>query len=381
MHSLQRAALRHDQPYLIAAASGRPLAASARRGGVAAVVLDFFADADTASLGFPCRSVARPGELRFDPEALVSAADQLAPASACAGVVCGSGFERVPELISEISAGRDLLGNTSGVVERMKDPSRFFPLLDELHVPHPPVSLSPPRSAEGWLVKRRGSAAGLDVVPASRAAGRPDEYFQRYQGGRSLSALFLANGSRALLLGFNESHVRPLPGAPFLYGGGAGGIRLAAEVENDIVEALQRLTAAAGLVGLNGLDFILGEEGWFVLELNPRPTASIEYYDADWPSGLFAAHVAACAGQLPTSCPAAESCRGHAIVYAPQGFKLGPALCFPPWCRDLPPVGSVIPREGPVCTVHAEAPTPPAVNRLLARRRSEIECALMEQAA
>ncbi len=381
MHSQQRAALRHDKPYLIAAVSGRPLAASARRAGVDAAVLDFFADADTRAMGYPCRGVAPPDGLRFDRAALVSGAEELAPARNCAGVVCGSGFERTPELMSEISVGRNLLGNTPGLVAKMKDPSRFFPLLDDLGIPRPGVSLAPPGNPDGWLAKRRGGAGGVNVVPASRASGRPDEYYQRLERGRSLSALFLANGSRALQVGFNESHVRPLPGAPYLYGGGVGGIRLAPEVEEDIVEALQRLTGATGLVGLNGVDFLLREDGWSVLEINPRPTACIEYYDADWPLGLFAAHVAACAGHLPESCPPPRTCRGHAIVYAPRGLTVNPGLHFPDWCRDLPRTGSAIPLEGPVCTVHAEAPTPPAVNRLLAQRRAEIESALLEQAA
>lgn len=375
----QRAASRHDQPYLIAAACARPLAASARRAGVRAAVLDFFADADTETLGFPCRRVALPDGLRFDVAALVLAADELSPVRERAGVVCGSGFERVPELMSEISAGRSLLGNPPDLVNQAKDPSRFFPLLDALRIPHPPVSLAAPANPEGWLAKRRGGAGGIGVVPASRATGQRDEYYQRHERGRSLSALFLADGYRALLVGFNESHVRPLAGTPFLYGGGVGGIRLSPALEQEITAALQRLTAAIGLVGLNGLDFLLREDGWSALELNPRPTASIEYYDEDWRSGLFAAHVEACAGQLPASRPASRSCRGHAIVYAPRNFTVSPTLRFPEWCRDLPRPGSVIPPEGPVCTVHAEAATPTVVNRLLAQRRAEIESALLEQ--
>jgi uncharacterized protein len=379
MPSPPRADSRSD-PYLIAAVSARPLADSARRGAHAAAVLDLFADADTQGLGYPCRNVARADALRFDTTRLLAAADELAPPEACAGVVCGSGFESAPELLARLARGRRLLGNLPGTVAAIKDPGRFFGLLDTLGLPHPETRLDPPANASGWLAKRRGGAGGTHVCPAARARADRDTYFQRIQPGRSLSALFLADGRRALVLGFNEQWTAG-GSQPFLYGGGMGSVILAPALDADIAAAVQRITEATGLVGLNGLDFIAGDPGWGVIEVNPRPTASLEYYDEDWPGGLFAAHVRACDGELPDAPPAPTQVRGHAVIYAGWPLHIGSDMRFPAWCRDIPNPGTAIPAGGPICTVHGSATSGQEVSRLIRQRCAEIESVFIKQAA
>src|SRR5512134_1151452 len=155
------------EPLLIAAVTARPLAASAHRGGFAAAVLDLFADADTRALGYPCRNVCRDDALRFDTRRLLVAADELAPAGRCAGVVLGAGFEAETGLMARLAEGRRLLGNSPETVAAIKDPARFFRLLERLGVAHPETRLAPPPDSAGWLAKRRGGAGGTHVVAAS----------------------------------------------------------------------------------------------------------------------------------------------------------------------------------------------------------------------
>jgi predicted ATP-grasp superfamily ATP-dependent carboligase len=368
------------EPLLIAATTGRPLAVSARRGGFAAVVLDLFADADTRALGYPCRNVCRDDALAFDASRLLAAADELAPAGRCAGVVLGAGFEGNTSLMARLAAGRPLLGNSPETVAAVKDPAGFFPLLDRLGVPHPQTRLAPPAEPEGWLAKRRGGAGGTHVVAASAAPAGEGVYFQRLQPGRSLSVLFLADGRRALPVGWNEQWTAGR-GTPYLYGGGASGINIEAALQAGIAAALDRIVAASGLVGLNGLDFIACEGEWFAIELNARPTAALEYYDADWPGGLLAAHLEACRGRLPDALPPAGFWRGHAVVYASRPVAVRPGMRLPAWCRDIPNPGTLIPAGGPVCTVHAEGADADGLRQLIASRRLEIESFLNSEAA
>ena len=379
MPSPRRAAT-SPEPLLIAAVTARPLAASARRGGFAAAVLDLFADADTRALGYPCRNVCRGDALRFDPKRLLAAADELAPAGRCAGVVLGSGFEAHTRLMARLAADRRLLGNSPETVAAVKDPARFFPLLERLGIPHPETRLARPADPALWLAKRRGGAGGTHVAAASRAGRGRDVYYQRFVAGRSLSALFLADGRRALVVGWNEQWSAG-PATPFLYGGGMGGAALPPPLEAEIAAALDRIVAQAGLAGLNGLDFIAGDRGWHAIEINPRPTAALEYYDADWPRGLLAAHIAACEGALPAARPPAAALRGHAIVFAARPVAVRPGLRFPAWCRDVPNPGTLIPAGGPVCTAHAEAADAEKLRRLIAGRQSEIQWLLRNEAA
>ena len=366
-------------PFLIVAVTGRALAASAARGGPRAGVLDCFADRDARALADSCRPVASAHHLRLDSRALLRAARDLAPG---APLVYGSGLEGRTGLLQRLAAGRVLYGNRPEVVAEMRDPARFFPLLDRLGIEHPEVRRSPPADPAGWLVKRPGGAGGAQVRHA--AAGRPpaDAYYQRLERGSTLSVLFLANAARARMLGVNRQWTAPArPDLPFLYGGAVGGVRLPPPVERAIRAGLDGLVAAGGLVGLNGLDFILRGNRWLVLELNPRPTATAELYDADYPRGLFEWHLRACRGELPQRPATPRATRAHAIFHAGTPARAGAGFAFPPWCRDIPMSGTRFEAGDPVCTVHASGADGERAVSLLRRRVAVLRGALGETAA
>ena len=357
---------------LIVAVSGRALAQSAARGGYRPVVLDLFADRDTRAAAVACRRVSQPGALRFDPAAVLRSARALAPGS---GLVYGSGFEGRAGLLQRLGRGRSVYGNAPATVALVRDPARFFPLLRRLGIPYPVVSLLPPLRPSGWLIKGAGSAGGTRVQPAGSRPASASDYYQRLVPGDSRSVTFLADGRRALVLGFNQQWTASRPGRPYLYGGAVGGLRPAASLRRDVVDALDELVRRTGLVGLNGLDFLVQDGQWLVLELNPRPTATFELYDPDYPRGLFHAHLRACGGELPARAAPRRASRAHAVVHATRtGSARG--LRLPRWCRDLPGAAARFAPGDPVCTVHASAPGVRAALALVRRRTRAIERAL-----
>jgi predicted ATP-grasp superfamily ATP-dependent carboligase len=379
---MREPARRPAQPFLIAAVTGRALAASAARAGHAAVVLDYFADQDTRAVASQCRAVRAASRLRFDAHALLAAASELAPPAESAGLVYGSGFEGRTGLLARLARGRRLLGNPPSLVTLVKDPRRFFPLLDRLGIRHPEVRYAAPDNPAGWLLKRSGGAGGTHVRHAGLRRPRAGEYLQAYQPGHAASALFLADGRRAFLVGFNRQWTSPArDGLSFLYGGAVGRVALSPELESDLRSRLDALVAATGLVGLNGLDFLLREGEWSALEVNPRPTATMELYDPDFPDGLFDCHVRAARGELPEGSAPAGPSRAHAIVLASADWRMPAEFRFPPWCRDLPAAGVRFSVGDPVCTVHAEADLPEQAVRLVNERAAALERATREQTA
>jgi uncharacterized protein len=369
-------------PFLIAAVTGRALAASASRAGHRVIVLDYFADRDTRALAAECHSVVSAQGLRFDHRTLLGAAQAAVMHSGCAGLVYGSGFEGRPSLLSRLSRGLKLYGNAPEVVAAVRDPRAFFGLLDRLAVRHPEVRLTRPRDPAGWLVKRAGGAGGAHVHPAGRRIIGADGYYQRLWPGRVLSALFLADGRRACIIGFNEQWTVPTrPARPFLYGGAVNGAAVPGTVRRDIRTKLHSLVEATGLIGLNGLDFILQGDQWAALEINPRPTATMELYDPDYPLGLFDWHLRACLGELPTRPPRPQAVRAHAVIYAVANTRFSADFNPPAWCRDVPHPGASFGPGEPVCTVHAAGRDAMRATRLLWRRRTQLERYLGEAAA
>ena len=354
---------------LIAAASGRALAASARRGGYAPMVADFFGDQDTVAAADAHVRLSEGLTRGMRSDGVLDALERLAALRAPAGIVCGSGFEDRPELLIEIARRWRLFGNGPDVVARAKDPLAFSQLCRDCDIPHPDTSLDRPANPSGWLRKRRGGAGGRHIRAAARcdaAGGR--FYYQRRVEGRPVSALVLADGRRVVVLGFSLQWSSPAPGQPFRYGGAVQPAALARAAEDAMLEAVQRIVPTMSLVGLNSADFLVSRRGIRLLEINPRPGATLDIFEPNDDS-IFAMHIAACEGILPTRAPRFEQAKSSAIVYAERDVAAFPALDWPAWTADRPVVGTSVAKGDPLCTVFACA-AGAASARALAQRRA-----------
>ena len=370
-------------PLLIVSASGRALAQSASRMGLKAVVLDLFDDMDMRALADASQSVAGRNA-RFDARKLLAAAQALSPPERCSGLVYGSGFEGRTRLLVRLARGRRLFGNAPETIAQVKDPLRFFAMLDSLGIAHPEFRLEAPPEVTGWLTKRSGGAGGSHVKPMRRRdRARPQRYFQKFQTGRTLSVLFLADGHNVRVIGFNEQWCADVAQcALYCYGGAVSGIPVTPALRACMAAAVEKLVRATGLVGLNGLDFILDADDLpHVLEINPRPTATIDLYDADFPAGLLALHLRACHGELPQLLPSQHRSRAHAIVYAAENLVVPAGVKWPGWCTDIPARGFFIAAGAPVCSVHAEAASSRDARELALRRRGLVTDLVRQKAA
>src|SRR5258708_37658693 len=133
---------RRPRPALIAALSGRALAAAASRAGERAVVLDLFADRDTARHAQACVAVPR-GPHGFARDAILAAVARLA--GEVRGLVYGAGFEHDPALLGEIMRLVPLRGNLPKTAPAGSDPLGFAALLPPPRPPPPPTPPAPPR--------------------------------------------------------------------------------------------------------------------------------------------------------------------------------------------------------------------------------------------
>lgn len=341
------------QQLLIVAACGRALAESARRGGWSPIVIDGFADQDTRAAAARCLP-APGGSGGLNPERVCA---QLRQVPRGIGIIYGGGLEAWPELVDDLTAHGRLYGNSSRILRSVQDPEFFFGLLRVHDIPHPDTCDRAP-SGPAWLRKRVGACGGEHVWPAMAA---PDSdasvYYQRYVEGQPMSALFLTDGHSARVIGFNRQWTAwEDPLAPFRYGGAASRARLSLLYAAMIEEWAGVLARELGLYGLNGVDFIATDKGPVVVELNPRPCATLELYDRDLGDGLIALHVHSCRHGLPRVIPWLQRrVRAHAMVYAQRSLRVPPGLDWPSWARDLPHAGQLIAAGQPVCSVHGEA--------------------------
>ncbi|HEX4262283.1 MAG TPA: ATP-grasp domain-containing protein [Acetobacteraceae bacterium] len=359
---------------LIAALSGRALAAAAHRSGFRPLVADFFGDLDTVALSAAVERVSGSLARGLRRPALLATLDRLAAGRAPVGVVCGSGFEDRPALLAAIGRRHRLLGNRPDTMQAVKRPEMLAALCARVEVSHPDIG-DGAAPGTGWLEKRAGGSGGVHVRPLA-AGDRPrrGRYAQRRAAGRAVSALVLADGAGCgRVLGFSEQWSAPTPGRPHRYGGAARPAVLPPAIAPALAAAALRLASAAGLVGLNALDFMVRPDGFDLIEINPRPGATLDVFAHPL---LFAAHVAACDGTLPAKPPVFAAAAAAAIVYAPHPLAVPAGFAWPDWTADREAPGSRLPARAPLCTVLADAPDTAAARTLVGARSTAILAAM-----
>ncbi|MBV8442614.1 MAG: ATP-grasp domain-containing protein [Hyphomicrobiales bacterium] len=361
---------------IVIGVSARALAASARRAGFAPLAIDVFGDEDTFALS--AETIRLEGGLAsgLAPRPVVDAVASLVRRCDPIALVYGSGFEDQPDVLEAIARLVPIAGNRASVVAEAKDPDHLSALCSEFGVAHPEIAESEPASSESWLIKKRGAAGGAHVGAAKVSATQSvDQYFQRRVEGEACSALFLADGERAQIIGFSAQWAAPTPTQPFRFGGACGPVALNASAGAKAARAVASLSRRLRLVGLNSIDFLVASDEIWLLEINPRPGATLDVFDSAF-APLLGAHVSACGGRM-TPVPVRPGFAAVEIVYAPLDLRMQAGFRWPYWAADRPAAGVRIARGDPFCSVRAEGPTFDVARALVKKRALEIAALAM----
>jgi predicted ATP-grasp superfamily ATP-dependent carboligase len=367
------------------------MAEAAARDGFEVIALDLFGDADTLLASAEWRRLGEPGQLELDEARTLAVLRELTHRGGVSGWIPGSGFEGRPELLDKAASLLPLIGTPPESVARVRDPAAFFGFLASRGVPHPPVRLdsdtdAPPDDGTAWLVKDARGCGGWHIRRASAkrvAAMSPHHYLQQEVQGIPMSATFIADGRDAVVLGFNELTVRRFGTRPFVFCGAVGPVPLPRPLAARLRAAVNAVSAEFSLRGLCSLDFMRTGDDFLVLEVNPRPPASMALYEASRfgveGAGLVAAHLRACQlGELP---PADEhedngELLGTEIVFARRAGIIDDVavqhlVCWPD-CHDLPCAGTRFDAGDPVCSLGARGTSADEVRRLLEQGREAL---------
>lgn len=362
---------------LIAAFSGRALAQSARRAGYLPLVVDCFGDSDTRAAAHDLVCLPARVQIGFIKHPLIAALERLAAnaPSPPIGLVLGGGFECNPKLVAALADCFPLIGNSAETIRRVKDPTEFFGTLARLGIRHPETRLTPPDTPAGWLMKRIGGSGGLHIHPCP-ATVEPDprRYFQREHPGDAISVLAIAS-PRGTAVALSRQWASPRKRRPYRYGGAVSGVHIDDDLEARLIDTSLMVLSKFDLKGLVSFDFVVHDSEPLLLEVNPRPGATLDIFD-DATGSLFTAHVAACANENPALLlkdrwhpPRAAAA---AYLYADQGSLSVPALDWPDWAADCPQPGTEIARGQPLATVLATGLTAEDAENLCRERLSAL---------
>jgi len=377
---------------LVVGISARAMAASAVRSGYPVVALDAFGDRDLKELT-ESWSLRRDFKTAYSPEAVYTASRNLS----FDAVAYTSNLENYPEILARFDGNHRIIGNSPQIVASVRNWVDLFDRLELAGFSAPKTVLvgqnHPVGSGCRWLVKPllSGGGHGISVYDpeAQPVFGNEngDYVLQEYIPGRPCSASFVANGKECTVLGITEQLIGmpPFGSRGFRYCGSVLPIPEALDPDsgNRILGEIRRLaeflTQEYGLIGVNGIDFILSNGRVYLTEVNPRYSASMEIIEIAYGLPVFHLHVQSVLnGALPDFDPGVEleggkSC-GKGYIYAEKDVT---APDTDGWhargIRDIPQSGEKIRKDGPVCTVIVERRTPEEALAELIRRANELK--------
>lgn len=340
------------------------------------VALDVFADADTQRAAQQVYKIGYANS-GFDARQFEAALDQIDTIDMF-GFAYGSGFEAQPDLLERIAKRLPLIGNSPEVVRKLKDARCFFGVLDRLAIPHPEVSFTSLANADGWICKEQGGSGGTHVLNACANQTVPkDQYYQRVIDGIPISMLFAANGTEIKVIGFNQQWAAPTAGKPYRYGGIVGHANLPLEIKQALQEAAHKITSAFGLRGLNSLDVIWQGDHYWVLEINPRLSSTLDLYQSE-KSNLFALHVQSVNGDLSHFPLISNRSKARNVLYASQDLVIRENIVWPEWTADIPIALTAIAQQQPICTVLADADSAEKAQALVVERVKQLSALLFK---
>jgi len=353
---------------LIVGFSTRAIAESAMRDEYDVVTLDYFGDRDQKEL-VENYSLMRDFRLNFSAKVLLIASRSLK----FRAVVYTSSLENHPDVVEELARGRTLLGNAPATLHRVRDWGHLRSVCWQENIAHP-VTLLPgeeeqARGSGRWMSKPVRSGGGHGICFWKGGALGKGRFLQKWIEGEACSAAFVSDGRRCVLLGLTEQLVgqRELGAQGFTWCGNilppALSPQRTVSVLNVIEDTALRLTRCFGLRGVNGFDFVLARSGGdlipYLVEVNPRYTASMELMEWAYGLNIFDLHVRSFEGRLPSFSLRENIHRpgfcGKGIVYATEEVVMPETAGWrEKGRRDIPFPGERIQAGHPICTILAQ---------------------------
>lgn len=356
---------------LILGYSVRHIACSAARAGHKVYAADSFCDLDLEACSSGITLLPQPLDTRQAENLIQTYVEKFSPDA----VVLGPGLEE-----SRVKGVR-VLNNPPEKAAMVSDKLWLADWLERRGFPFIPTSESPENVGFPAVVKPRKGAGGIGCRLVERATDLKLEGHMKIEAGMIIqdrlsgtpaSASVIGNGRDSRAIAVNEQ----LIGAHWA---GAEGFRYSGNItplepsQPEMAGMAEEIVSELGLVGSNGVDFLLTEKGPLVVEVNPRFQGSLDSVELSTGLNVFQAHLDSFEGILPETAPPRQVA-GRAILFAEESVKIGEDLTSwikkKDWITDIPRPGSDITKGDPIASVLA-----------IGRNREDVLGLLMERIA
>lgn len=331
---------------LVAGFATRHVASSAKRAGCEVHAIDAFCDRDLSWYADSCRTFEELAELP-------GMIEEICREKKIDILVVTSGAE-------DLTVSRKIYGTSPEKARIFTDKYSIQKFFEDNSIKVPsilcegefPAMLKPRTGAGGWRNRIVRSQADEEdfcsmwpEVPYIR---------QEFAEGTPCSVSCIVSGGKAKAVAANLQYLRGGEGDR-AYGFAGAVSPLPGDRVGELYEEAERIAALSGCTGSIGIDFILGEDSLWAIEINPRFQATLDIIEMSTGFNIFKAHIDACRGRLPESVPKAERCVARKIIFADRDMKVADDLAkFYPSVADIPWKGTEIEEGGAIVSVYGQ---------------------------
>ena len=281
-------------------------------------------------------------------------------------VLLGAGAEYLSGWIEQ-ETNWVLYGNNSFTIQSINDPEKFFSGLQNLDINFPDIEFNKKPNdldADRWIYKYTDTCGGIGITRNPPSLTDANGYWQREIVGEAISALYVADGESSYCVGINLMHSRQFGGNyPYVYSGAIANHNIDKKYIGKIDSYAKNIIDYFKLIGVISIDMMLEKTEddckIYVLEVNPRISASFELYEYLNPNiNLVDEHIRVCEGDTTSiskrlNAELTSSVAGYRIVYAYKDGVVEKEILWPEWSKDIPEEGRHISIGEPICSVFA----------------------------
>ncbi len=275
-------------------------------------------------------------------------------------IILGTGFECADP------KGYRVLNNRAGIMRSISNKKLFGEMMGSLGFPHPKIYDISDISDDfeyPVMIKPVYGAGGIENRLAhsreeTRGCGT-DMLIQEYLEGTPASVSVISTRKGAVAVAVNEQLIGTpwLTSDRFAYCGNITPFE--SEYNEEMREIAVRLVMKLGLIGSNGVDFLITENGPVVIEVNARFQGTLDTVEYTSGISVFDAHVRAFLDELVEvpSDAAGDRFAGTAIVFADRDVIIDETISkklAEERIMDIPEIGWRIPAGDPVTTLFCE---------------------------
>ena len=247
-----------------------------------------------------------------------------------------------------------IVGNKQSTIQEIYNHEKIFSKLSKNNIKFPKkISHDDAKKSKNFLNKNFYSSGGLGIQKNTiQKQIKKTDFYQAYIEGDVFSIIFISNKNKKFsIVGVNQIFSKNTNLSDFTFSGARSNVLLDQKYIKSLERMINFFVSEYGLIGINGIDFIIKDDVYF-LEINPRLTQTCFMYDDLFFNGFIEAHIKACIkNSISFNLKNRVYSYAFETIFAKNSFKFNLNVDSFNFLMNIPRKNTFIEVGHPICTI------------------------------